>query len=48
MRVPIITGDGTWVDLDSDDMVQLIVDEVCEEIDPHLWEMFVEEPADES
>lgn len=49
MQVPVITGDGTWVNLDSDDMARLIVAEACDAIDPHLWEWLTEEePADKS
>lgn len=43
MNVPVVTGDGRWVELDTDDHPRLVVlPEACEGIDPRLWDLFTE------
>lgn len=40
MKIPVVAGDGRYLELDSDGMPRLIVAEACDEIDPRLWELF--------
>ena len=43
VKIPVVTGDGRRIELDSDDYGRLVVlPEVCSEIDPRLWEMFAQ------
>lgn len=43
MNIPVITGTGRWVDLDSDDYPRLVLlPEMFDEVDPRLWDLFVE------
>lgn len=41
-KIPVVTGAGQRLELDSDGMPRLIVAEACDEIDPQLWMMFVD------
>ena len=44
MKVPVTTGDGRLVELDTDDYPNLVLlPEACEGIDPQLWEMFADD-----
>lgn len=45
MKIPIVTGTGERFELDSDDYPRIVLAEVCDETDPRLWELFVEEPV---
>lgn len=48
MRIPIVTGTGQRLELDSEDYGRLVLlPVVCGEIDPHLWDLFAE-PQDRS
>jgi len=40
--VPVVTGTGRRLELDSDGMPRLIVAEACDEIDPRLWDLFAQ------
>ncbi len=43
MKIPVVTGTGERLVLDSEDYGRLVVlPEACSDIDPHLWEMFAE------
>lgn len=46
MMVPVISGTGEWIPLDTDDMPRLTTAEVltkaCEDIDSRLWDLFAE------
>lgn len=43
VKIPVVTGDGRRLELDSDGMPRLIVAEACDEIDPRLWELFADQ-----
>lgn len=40
MKIPVVTGTGRRLELDSVNMDRLIVAEACDEIDPRLWGLF--------
>ena len=43
MKIPVVTGDGRLINLDSEDYGRLVVmPEACADIPPELWEMFAE------
>ena len=43
MKVPIVTGTGRRLELDSDDYGRLVLlPEVCDGLDLRLWDLFAE------
>lgn len=47
MKIPVITGQGRHIDLDSDDYLRLItLPDACSGIAPGLWELFTELGSD--
>ena len=46
MNVPVVTGDGRCVALDTEDYPRLVLlPEACGDIDPRLWELMVDQPC---
>lgn len=46
MKIPVVTGTGQRLDLDTDDYARLVLlPEACDEIDPRLWELFAQDRA---
>ena len=49
VKVPVITGTGQLVDLDTDDYIDLVLlPEACSAISPELWDLFAEGVGPES
>lgn len=49
MIIPIVTGDGRRINLDSDDYPRAVLAEACEGILPELWGLFAaagDDPAE--
>lgn len=44
MKVPVVTGTGVRLEIDSEQMVDGVLEEACAGIDPALWDLFVEQP----
>jgi len=46
MNVPVVTGDGRCVALDTEDYPRLVLlPEACGDIDPRLWELMTDQPC---
>lgn len=44
MKVPVTTGTGQRIELDTDDYVRLVtLPDACSGISPELWNMFVDD-----
>lgn len=44
MNIPVVTGTGERLELDTDDYPRLVLlPEACDEIDPRLWDLFAQE-----
>lgn len=40
--IPVITGTGRRLEMDSDDWPRRHLAEACESIDPRLWDLFAD------
>lgn len=47
MKIPVVTGTGERLDLDSDDYPRMVLAEVCADTDPRMWELFAESSGEE-
>jgi hypothetical protein len=42
VKVPVVTGAGRRLELDTEGMDRLVLAEACDDMDPRLWGLFPE------